>query len=89
MGERRRANDRHGRGRPNGELLAFSLDGEDGAFEKPDPRRDLRQDAEMGFEAPTEYPRLELASGMRDDGLEHGQPAISFAPVFFTAVLTE
>jgi hypothetical protein len=75
--------------RPNGELRASRLDGEDGAFEKRDPRRDLRQDAEMGFQAPTEYPRLELASATRDDGLEDEERAISFDPVFFTAVLTE
>ena len=42
------------------------------------PRRDRRQDAEMGVQRRTEYPCLELASAMRDDGLEDDQQAISF-----------
>ena len=75
--------------RPNGESLAYRLDGEHGAPEKPDPRRDLRQDAEIGFPAPTEYPRLELGSAMLDDWLEDDPQAISFVPVFFTAAYTE
>jgi hypothetical protein len=43
----------------------------------------------MGFQRPTEYPCLELPSAMLDDGLEEDPQAISFDPVFFTAVFTE
>jgi len=44
--------------RCNREVLAYMLDVADGAPEKLDLRADLRQDSEMGFQAPTESGRL-------------------------------
>jgi hypothetical protein len=73
----------------NGELLASKLGGEDGAPENLDPRADLRQNSEMGFQPSPEYGRLQLALAMLDDCLRDDQQANSFVPVFFTAVFTE
>jgi len=43
----------------------------------------------MGFQPSTEYDRLQLALAMLADCLQDDQEAISFVPVFFTAVFIE